>query len=128
MTARDVKNNFFEDGVTVKGPTEVQVMDHEPVELAIVAAEVDLDLNRSSYYELTLTADVTVPNPTEGLVPGRRFAIAITQDGTGGWEVTWGANFKWGQGSAPTLGDDAAGLVTVVYGLVVSPTHIALHV
>lgn len=128
MTARDVKPNFFDDGISVAGSAELQVMDLDGVDLAISGGNVALDLNRSSLFRLTLTADVTVPNPTEGLVAGRLFHIQATQDGTGGWEITWGSNFKWGQASAPTLGDDAAALVTIIHGLVVSPTYIALWI
>lgn len=54
---------------------------------------------------VTLTfgaGNLTIANPT-GIIAGQMYMIALTQDSVGNRTVTWGSDFKWGSGTAPTL-------------------------
>jgi hypothetical protein len=46
--------------------------------------------------------NLTIANPTN-VKAGQQYVIALTQDGTGSRTVTWGTNYKWQGGTAPTL-------------------------
>lgn len=59
---------------------------------------------------VTLTfgaGNLTIANPTN-LTAGHTYQIALTQDATGSRTVTWGGDFKWAGGTAPTLSTAAA--------------------
>lgn len=70
-----------------------------------------MDLQVGSYWELKLTGNLNLTNflgwPTiRGTNTGNRanhIYIAIEQGGSGGYTVTWPANFTWQGGNAPTL-------------------------
>lgn len=113
------------NGLRVAGATILQVLRHEPVDLAIVTNAVAVDLTRSSMMRLTLTGDVSITNPS-GAVEGTEFFLVFLQDSTGGRNVTWGTSYEWGSDGAPAFTDDAAATATVVHGLVVSETKILL--
>lgn len=51
--------------------------------------------------------NLTVANPTH-IGAGQHYLMAITQDAVGGRTITWGTDFKWGGGTAPTLSTGAA--------------------
>jgi len=54
---------------------------------------------------VTLTfgaGNLTIANPTN-IAAGQAYVIALTQDATGSRTVTWGADYKWAGGTAPTL-------------------------
>ena len=65
---------------------------------------IDLDLGNN--WAFTLTGNKTFPNPTNA-VAGQSGSIFIVQDGTGSRTASWGANFDWAGGSAPTLSTGA---------------------
>lgn len=46
--------------------------------------------------------NLTIANPSN-VKAGQNYIIALTQDGTGGRTVTWGSQYKWQGGTAPTL-------------------------
>ena len=61
--------------------------------------------NFASSNSLTLTfgaGNLTIANPSN-IVAGQTYQIALTQDGTGSRNATWGSYFKWAGGTAPTL-------------------------
>jgi hypothetical protein len=51
--------------------------------------------------------NLTIANPTN-VKAGQQYVLALTQDGTGSRTVTWGANYKWQGGTAPTLSTAAS--------------------
>lgn len=66
--------------------------------------------NFNSGNSVTLTfgaGNLTVANPTN-ITAGFNYIIGLTQDAVGGRTVTWGSDFKWGGGVAPTLSTAAA--------------------
>lgn len=46
--------------------------------------------------------NLTIANPTN-IAAGQNYQIAAIQDSVGGRTITWGSDFKWGGGTAPTL-------------------------
>ena len=66
------------------------------------------DFSTSNSVTLTFGAgNLTIANPTN-IKAGESYVIALTQDGVGSRTVTWGANFKWAGGTAPTLSTTAS--------------------
>jgi hypothetical protein len=51
--------------------------------------------------------NLTIANPTN-VKAGQQYVLSLTQDGTGSRTVTWGANYKWQGGTAPTLSTAAS--------------------
>jgi len=51
---------------------------------------------------VTLGGNRILDNAT-GLVAGTRYSLRVIQDGVGGRLLTWGANYKFPGGIAPTL-------------------------
>jgi len=80
------------------------------------------DFTVANYITLTLTGSVAVQNPTTESV-GQSGSIIITQDGTGGRTCSWGNQFKWAGGTAPTL-STAANAVDRIDYLVVAADSI----
>lgn len=113
----------FPHGAAFRGTLLHQVLKAEPVDLAIVAAAVAVDLTRSSLQRLTLTEDVTIGAPS-GAYEGVHGRLVITQDATGGWDVTWNAAWDWGPEGKPDFTNDAAAAVTVIEYQVVSETKV----
>jgi hypothetical protein len=66
------------------------------------------DFSLSNSVTLTFGAgNLTIANPT-GVKAGQSYVIALTQDATGSRTVTWGTNYKWAGGTAPTLSTAAS--------------------
>jgi hypothetical protein len=59
----------------------------------------------SNLYEIVLTEDTVINNPSAP-VDGSSFLIRVKQDGIGLWELTYGSDFKWSGGVAPTITPD----------------------
>lgn len=51
--------------------------------------------------------NLTIANPT-GIIAGQQYLFAMTQDSVGGRTITWGTDFKWGGGTAPTISTGAS--------------------
>lgn len=80
----------------------------ETVVLTSTSNEVDYDLAASNAYELTLTEDTELQLPTwnAGAFPANHsqsYQIEVIQNGTGGWNLTFVAGYKFDGGTAPTL-------------------------
>lgn len=70
--------------------------------VALTAASVTVpDFALGNYFKANLNANYAVPNPVNA-VEGQSGLIVLIQDGTGGRAVTWGANYKWPAGAAPS--------------------------
>lgn len=115
----------FPYGFQAAGACTFQVMRREPVDLAIDTGAVAVDLTRSSLLRLVLTGAAAIAAPS-GMVEGTEFFLAITQDATGGRDVTWNAVFDWGEVGAPAFTDDDPLTATLVHGIVISATKILM--
>ena len=78
------------------------------------AATVTIDLANSNNYSCTMAHNITFANPTNA-VAGQSGSIFLTQDGTGSRTGSWGANFDWAAGTAPTLTTTAAAVDRIDY-------------
>ena len=90
------------------------------------ASSVTLDLNAGFNFSTTLTGNITLANPTNAK-PGQSGVIVLTQDGTGGRTTSFGTNFKFGNGVAPTF-DTAASRVNVITYAVITSSFIVVTV
>jgi hypothetical protein len=88
-------------------------------------ATVSWDMSTGFDYILTLGGNRAIANPTNTKV-GQKGRLIIQQDATGSRTVTWGANFKFANGSAPVL-STAANAVDVLYYDVRSSTYIIVN-
>ena len=75
----------------------------------------------ANYITLTLTGNVAVQNPTTESI-GQSGSIIITQDATGSRTASWGNQFKWAGGTAPTLSTAANAVDRIDYVVVAADT------
>ena len=78
------------------------------------AASVTLDLATSNNFQITLTGNLTLANPTNQ-VAGQSGVVRLVQDATGSRTVAFGANWKFASGVAPTLTTTANAVDLLVY-------------
>ena len=78
------------------------------------ATTVTIDLADSNNYSCTMAHNITFANPTNA-VAGQSGSIFLTQDGTGSRTGSWGTNFDWAGGTAPTLTTTAAAVDRIDY-------------
>ena len=78
------------------------------------ATTVTIDLADSNNFSCTMAHNITFANPTNA-VAGQSGSIFLTQDGTGSRTGSWGANFDWAGGTAPTLTTTAAAVDRIDY-------------
>ncbi len=77
----------------------------------VTGATETIDVSAARVHTITLDADCTLTInawPTSGIMG--EVIIVATQDGTGGWEITWPAAVLWPGGTEPTLTATAAGV------------------
>ncbi len=89
------------------------------------AASVALDWDSGVNFSLTLGGNRTLANPTNGQ-PGTWRHVLVTQDGTGSRALSFGSQYKFTQGLAPTL-STAAGAVDALSILCVSATSFNVY-
>lgn len=70
------------------------------------------NLNTAQVAKVTLTASSTMAAPTN-LVDGGTYILRVVQGGTGSYNITWNAVFKWPGGTAPTL-STAVGAIDII--------------
>lgn len=70
------------------------------------AASISWDAEDNQVCSVTLTDNRTLANPTN-TVDGATYILIVKQDATGGRTLSFGSNFKWAGGTAPTLSTDA---------------------
>ena len=71
---------------------------------ASASAVLTLDLENGNSFDITMTESVTtlnINNPPASRNFGE-FYLMLTQDGTGGWSITWPSSVDWPGGTAPT--------------------------
>lgn len=86
------------------------------------AATISMDASLGNNFELTLGGNRNFANPTN-MSAGQVGSIFITQDGTGGRTLSWGAYWLFPGGTAPTL-STAAGAKDRVDFIIKSATEI----
>ncbi len=77
-------------------------------------ATITPDFATSNNFSVTLGGNRTLANPTN-LVAGQSGVITITQDATGGRTLSFGSNWKFVNGTAPTLTTAANAIDEIVY-------------
>ena len=78
------------------------------------ATNVSVGFANSQNFSLTLTDNRTLSNPTN-CVTGQVGSIFIIQDGTGGRTLSYGTNWEFPAGTAPTLSTSAAAVDRLDY-------------
>ena len=82
---------------------------------------VTIDFTTANIITATLTGTTTFANPTTESVD-QSGSIVLTQDGTGSRTASWGSQFKWVGGTAPTLTTTAAAVDRIDYLVVAADT------
>ena len=103
-------------GVALTGHSECSIN-----ALGNSSGTVTIDFRTANYISCTLTGTTTFANPTTESV-GQSGSIIITQDGTGSRTASWGSQFKWVGGTAPTLTTTAAAVDRIDYLVVAADT------
>ena len=65
-------------------------------------ATINIDARQGNKFSVEIAGNRTIANPTHPL-PEQMIIIAIKQDSTGSRTITWGSNFRFSGGTAPTL-------------------------
>ena len=78
------------------------------------AATITIDMADSNNFSVTLAHNTTFANPSNDTA-GQSGSIFITQDGTGGRTASWGTDWEFAGGTAPTLTTAAAGSDRIDY-------------
>ena len=71
------------------------------------AASITIDMADSNNFSVTLAHNATFANPSNDTA-GQSGSIFITQDGTGSRTASWGTDWEFAGGTAPTLTKTAA--------------------
>ena len=103
-------------GVALTGHSECSIN-----ALGNSSGTVTIDFRTANYISCTLTGTTTFANPTTESI-GQSGSIIITQDGTGSRTASWGSQFKWVGGTAPTLTTTAAAVDRIDYLVVAADT------
>ena len=82
------------------------------------------DFSLNNFFSVTLGGSVTIANPTNQ-VAGQSGAITVTQDGSGSRTLSFGSDFDFAGGTAPTL-STAASAIDVLSYYVVSANNIVV--
>jgi len=78
------------------------------------ASSVTIDFGLSNHFSCTMGHNIAFGNPTTESV-GQSGTIVLTQDGTGSRTASWGSQFLWAGGTAPTLSTAAAAVDRIDY-------------
>ena len=78
------------------------------------ASTVTIDFSLSNHFSCTMAHNITFANPTTESI-GQSGTIVLTQDGTGSRTASWGSQFLWAGGTAPTLTTTAGGVDRIDY-------------
>ena len=78
------------------------------------ATTVTIDMALSNNFSCTMAHNITFANPSN-LVAGQAGSIFLTQDGTGSRTASWGSQWDFKAGAAPTLTTTAAAVDRIDY-------------
>ena len=90
------------------------------------AASIAWNADSGLMARVVLGGNRAIANPTN-VQTGDVLVLQAVQDGTGNRTLSWGSNFLWAEGSAPTL-STAANALDVITFLALSPTMLRGHV
>lgn len=99
---------------TVTGVKTYSVAQRGTPSTVSYAATVALDLSAANNFAITLTGALLLDNPTNQ-VAGQSGVVRLIQDATGSRAVSFGSNWKFPNGSAPTLTTTASAVDLLVY-------------
>ena len=77
-------------------------------------ANISVDFNSGQNFAVQLAGNRTIDNPTN-CVPGQTGSIFVIQDGTGSRTLSFGTNYKFPGGTAPTLSTGASAADRIDY-------------
>ena len=78
------------------------------------AATITPDFDDNNNFSVTLAGNRTLANPSN-ITAGQSGVIVVTQDGTGSRTLSFGSNFKFAGGTAPTLTTTASAVDVIAY-------------
>lgn len=78
------------------------------------ATTITIDMANSNNFSVTLAHNAAFANPSNDTA-GQSGSIFITQDGTGSRTASWGTDWDFAGGTAPTLTTTAAGVDRIDY-------------
>jgi hypothetical protein len=87
-----------------------------PVSVAVSTSSVAYDLATGNNFTTILNANVTFDNPTNPQ-PGQSGIIYVVQDGTGSRTASFGSDWKFKGGTAPTLSTAASAVDALIYNV-----------
>lgn len=90
-------------GVAVLGTAQQYTRTHNFSATTLTdAASIAWDASQNQVASVTLTASRTLANPTN-MANGAVYILIVKQNGTGGWTLSYGANYKWPSAAIPVI-------------------------
>lgn len=126
----DLASNGFATVAQYRNPTADKTLKSDVVWDAMAevtltdGANISLDLDSGFDFTVTLGGNRTLDNPTNVTV-GQRGRIRVVQDGTGSRTLSFGSNYEFAGGTAPTL-TTTASAEDVLYYDCISATRILI--
>lgn len=90
----------------------------DSVSLTVSGTTVSWDLETKQFASLSMAGNYTLSNPTNAPTSGRgNYILIVKQDSTGGRTLSFGSNYKFSNGNAPTLSTEsnAVDVLTFIY-------------
>ena len=84
------------------GGIQLDSQSNSPVYSLTDAATITPDWDNGSMQSVTIAGNRTIANPSNKK-DGSTYILKIKQDSTGSRTLTWGTDYKWAGGTAPTL-------------------------
>lgn len=113
----------FRNDTAGKALTGEAVWDAVETVALIDAASIVFNLDNGVNFSVTLGGNRTLANATGSFRPGQSGHIAVTQDGTGSRTLSFGTDYEFAGGSAPTL-STAAGAKDILFYKVLAANSI----
>jgi hypothetical protein len=112
---RDLLTDLSDSNLNLFEPNEYTKTQNFNATTLVDGAGISWDLESNQVTSVTLAGNRTLNNPTN-MVDGATYILIVKQDGIGGRTLSFGANYKWPSGTAPTLstGINAIDIITFV--------------
>ena len=110
----DLYYDNAQEFATVSGGVKLYGHSESVITAVTSAASITLDFSLSNHFSITMGHNIAFGNPTTESV-GQSGTIVLTQDGTGSRTASWGSQFLWAGGTAPTLSTAAAAVDRIDY-------------
>ena len=109
---------LYYDGVkeiaTKSGGVKLWGHSESVIEPITSAASITIDFGLANHFSITMAHNIAFGNPTTESV-GQSGTIVLTQDATGSRTASWGSQFLWPGGTAPTLSTGANAVDRIDY-------------